>query len=54
MCFIKELNFNILWNVLNGFIYIQRPKQSFQTFSSWTACYVNESYIAYCVDYMCL
>lgn len=32
MCFIKEQNFNILLNVLNGFIYIQRPKQSFQTF----------------------
>jgi len=27
MCFIKEQNFNILWNVLNGFICIQRPKR---------------------------
>lgn len=31
MCFIKELNFNILLKVLNGFIYMHRPKQSFQT-----------------------
>lgn len=31
MCFIKEQHFNILLNVLDGFIYIQRPKQSFQT-----------------------